>query len=143
MPIDQDVIGPFVARSPAVEEVGTRTRSAPRSADVVDIAKPAQRHVIYWPGASGRRYRHVVYDLLDCPPVGRTTYVLVAIKGDGTCRPLHVGLAQSSADVLNLAKIRHRGAKLGARQVHIMAAGASGLGARRIARDIQLGLLEN
>jgi hypothetical protein len=72
-----------------------------------------------WRGASGRRYVHTVYSLIECPPVPRATYLLVRRAADGSCRVLHIASGESDAPTLNLAHIRQRGATLGANEVHV------------------------
>jgi hypothetical protein len=80
--------------------------------------------------------------LIDCPPVTHATYVLVAPQADGGRRALHVGVATSTAPTLNLAHIRRRGARLGAKQVHVMLHGPQAESPRRIARDLRARLLQ-
>ena len=79
-------------------------------------APTAQRQ---WRGASGRRYTHSVYSLLECPPLPKSVFLLVRRDADGVRSVLHVGMAQSEALSLNLAQVRHRGAQLGANEVHV------------------------
>jgi hypothetical protein len=78
---------------------------------------PEGRHT--WRGASGRRYRHEVYSLVWCPPLSEACYVLVRRDAQGRRTPLHVGLCGREAASLNLARIRQRGATLGANEVHV------------------------
>jgi len=73
----------------------------------------------YWRGASGARYLHSVYTLLECPVLPKATYILVHREEDGTRRPLKIGQTVDEADTLNLAHLRHAGAQLGANEVHI------------------------
>jgi hypothetical protein len=73
----------------------------------------------YWRGASGARYLHSVYSLRDCPALPKATYIIVHRDSDGTRRPLQIGQTVEEADTLNLARLRHLGAKLGANEVHI------------------------
>jgi hypothetical protein len=72
----------------------------------------------YWRGASGRRYLHSVYTLIGCPPLPRANYILVR-RQDGFLTPLAFGQTKDDAISLNLAHLRHQGAKLGANEVHI------------------------
>jgi hypothetical protein len=72
-----------------------------------------------WRGASGRGYLHSVYGLIECPPLPKTTYMLVRRGEKGETRVLHVGLGRHEAATLNLAKVRQRGAQLGANEVHV------------------------
>lgn len=73
----------------------------------------------FWTGASGKRYVHTVYDLLECPVLPAGNYVLVRREPDGRRTVLSIGRVSSSAHSLNLAEIRQRGAELGADEVHV------------------------
>jgi hypothetical protein len=85
-----------------------------------------------WRGASGRGYTHSVYSLIECPPLPKATFILVRSGPGGWRKPLHVGLAGDGSTTLNLARIRHRGAQLGANEVHVYLHGRSD-GARSLA----------
>jgi hypothetical protein len=78
---------------------------------------PARLH--FWRGASGRRYVHVVYSLLECPPLPRANVMLVRRDDRGRRIVLHVATGSSEATTLNLAQVRQRGASLGANEVHV------------------------
>ena len=78
-----------------------------------------------WRGASGRHYVHHVYGLIECPPLPKATYILVRRETDGTAQALHIGLGQEDAPTLNLARVRQRGAQLGANEVHMYFAASS------------------
>ncbi len=73
----------------------------------------------YWRGASGHRYLHSVYSLIGCPALPQVNYILVRRREDGTREPLAFGQTKGDANSLNLAHLRHEGAKLGANEVHI------------------------
>ena len=73
----------------------------------------------YWRGASGERYLHTVFPLVDCPLMPKVNYILVRRDADGTRRPLDIGQTVSDADSLNLAHLRHKAATLGANEIHI------------------------
>jgi hypothetical protein len=73
----------------------------------------------FWTGATGRRYVHTVYSLLECPALPMGNYILVNRDTDGHRSVLSVGSVSHEAASLNLAEIRHRGAELGANEVHI------------------------
>jgi hypothetical protein len=73
----------------------------------------------YWRGASGRRYLHTVYTLIGCPALPQANYILVRRHDDGSRRALLFGQTKDDAITLNLAHLRHEGAKLGANEVHI------------------------
>ena len=73
----------------------------------------------YWRGVSGRRYLHSVYALVGCPALPRANYILVRRYEDGTREALAFGQTFDDAATLNLAHLRHEGAKCGANEVHI------------------------
>lgn len=73
----------------------------------------------FWTGASGKRYVHSVYDLLECPPMPAANYVLVRRNANGRAEALSIGRVNHAAPSLNLAEIRQRGAELGADEVHV------------------------
>ena len=73
----------------------------------------------YWRGASGRRYLHSVYTLIGCPALPRANYILVRRYDDGVRVALAFGQTKDEAVTLNLAHLRHQGAKIGANEVHI------------------------
>jgi hypothetical protein len=73
----------------------------------------------YWRGASGRRYLHSVYTLIGCPALPRANYILVRRYDDGSRVALAFGQTKDDAATLNLAHLRHEGAKCGANEVHI------------------------
>jgi hypothetical protein len=73
----------------------------------------------YWRGASGRRHLHTVYTLIGCPALPQANYILVRRHDDGSRTPLLFGQTKDDAATLNLAHLRHEGAKLGANEVHV------------------------
>jgi hypothetical protein len=73
----------------------------------------------YWRGASGRRYLHSVYTLIGCPALPRANYILVRRYDNGSRVALAFGQTKDDAVTLNLAHLRHEGAKIGANEVHI------------------------
>ena len=77
---------------------------------------PARLH--FWRGASGQRYVHSVYSLIECPPLPKASYMLVRRDEDGR-RRCCTSAAARATPTLNLAHVRQRGAKLGANEVHV------------------------
>lgn len=73
----------------------------------------------YWRGASGRRYLHSVYSLVGCPALPQANFILVRRHEDGSREALAFGNTKADAMSLNLARLRHEGAKIGANEVHI------------------------
>jgi len=98
---------------------------------------PARQHL--WRGASGRRYVHSVYSLIDCPPLPKATHVLVHRDSGGSRRVLHVGLGRSDVPTLNLAQVRQRGAQLGANEVHVYFHAMSDAARSLVAYDLRAG----
>jgi len=90
-------------------------RQVPAPTAAADL--PAGLH--FWRGASGRRYAHTVYSLIECPPLPRAAYLLIHRDPAGQRQVLHIGSTESSAPSLNLARLRQRGASLGANEVHV------------------------
>jgi hypothetical protein len=72
-----------------------------------------------WRGASGRSYRHIVYSLVACPPLPKVSYLLVHRDQSDQRHVLHIGSGESDTSTLNLARLRQRGATLGANEVHV------------------------
>ena len=73
----------------------------------------------FWTGATGRRYVHTVYSLIECPAIPSGNYILVNRGADGVRSVLSGGSVANEAATLNLAEIRKLGAELGANEVHI------------------------
>ncbi len=73
----------------------------------------------YWRGASGKRYLHSVFLLIDCPEIPKANYILVRCDADGRRRALDIGQTFETACSLNLAHLRQRGTRLGAIEIHI------------------------
>jgi hypothetical protein len=107
----------------------------PTAPDPAQNNAPARLH--FWPGASGRRYAHALYSLITCPPLPPATYLLVRCDAEGRRKVLHVGLANSLAPTLNLARVRQRGATLGANEVHVHFLAANGEQRRHAAADLR------
>jgi len=95
-----------------------RRAAAPAPADLgMPQDLPGRLH--FWRGASGKRYVHHVYSLIECPPLPSALYLLVRRDKDGRRTVLHIGRGESEAPTLNLARVRQRGAQLGANEVHV------------------------
>ncbi len=97
----------------------------------------------FWTGASGARYVHTVYDLLTCPTLPASNFMLVKCDADGAPEILSIGQLSNSATSLNLAEIRRRGAKLGATEVHIHLLADDAKQAMKIQQDLQAGHLNS
>lgn len=95
----------------------------------------------FWGGASGRRYVHTVYGLIECPEVPQGNYMLVRRDEQGRRTVLAIGHLARDCGSLNLAELRHRGARLGANEVHIHLLASSAQQRRRIELDLRAGLM--
>jgi len=73
----------------------------------------------FWRGASGARYLHTVFALIDCPQLPMANYIFVRRDLDGARRPLDIGQTVFEAESLNLAHLRRRAALLGANEIHV------------------------
>jgi hypothetical protein len=98
---------------------------------------PVREHT--WHGASGRQYVHTVYSLIACPPLPKACYALVRRDHRGARSVLHIGLGQDDAPTLNLARVRQRGAQLGANEVHVHFLAASDAERSLAACDLRTG----
>ena len=104
------------------------------------LNKQAATQQQLWRGASGRQYTHSVYGLIECPPLPQATFILVRRDAGGWRQPLHVGVASGSSATLNLAQVRHRGAQLGANEVHVYFHARSDSGRCLAAYDLRAAL---
>ena len=92
-----------------------------------------------WRGASAKPYRCVVHSLLTCPRMVDALYILVRVREDGVRSVLHIARTRHRHGSLNLAEVRHLGAKLGASEIHIHLGGASDDERRVIENDLRHG----
>jgi hypothetical protein len=96
----------------------------------------------FWTGASGKRYVHSVYDLIDCPMLPSVNYVLARRNLAGRPEVLSIGRLTHSAPSLNLAEIRQRGAELGADEVHVHLLAESAKHSKLVEFDLRTGQIE-
>jgi hypothetical protein len=121
---------------------------AQRTLQVAELPQEAARtanettRFHFWTGASGKRYVHSVYDLLDCPPLPAANYVLVRTRGNGRPQALSIGRVCHAAQTLNLAEIRQRAAELGADEVHVHMLAENAKVGKLIEFDLRTGQLE-
>lgn len=80
----------------------------------------------FWRGATGARYVHTIYRLLECPELPNANIVLVRRHVSGRAEVMHIGRVEHGAASLNLAEVRSTAARLGADEVHVhfLASGA-------------------
>jgi hypothetical protein len=111
-------------------------RSEPAMLDgAADIAERFH----FWSGASGRRYVHTIYSLVECPAIPAGNYILVHRDAHDRQLVLAVGRVGHSAASLNLAEIRRRGAELGANEVHVHLLAPNAKLSRLIETDLRSG----
>ncbi len=133
------------SRASALDTVSTKT-GHDRPSDIPQVSTNSEQNSVpkfdfcFWQGATGERYVHHVYGLIDCPQVPAANYILFGHAEDGSRRVLHVGMVTHEAPSLNLAEIRHRGATLGAREVHVHVLGTTDGRRAAIEMDLRAGL---
>jgi hypothetical protein len=118
-----------------------RTQAAPAPAHTGAPGRRVLARPHVWRGASGRRYAHHVYGLVECPPLPAANYILVRRDAGGRRTALRIGIGRSKAPTLNLAEVRRYGAQAGANEVHVCLDAASDAERRLIACDLRAGLL--
>jgi hypothetical protein len=91
----------------------------------------------FWSGASGRRYVHTIYNLVECPALPQGNYVLVNRDALGSRTALSVGRLTHEASTLNLAEIRHQGSMLGANEVHVHLLAGTGKQSKLVEHDLK------
>ncbi len=96
----------------------------------------------FWTGASGRRYVHTVYSLIECPALASGNYVLVRRQANGERTALAIGSAIQDAASLNLAEIRRRGAELGANEVHVHLLAGTNKASKLVEYDLRCGQMD-
>lgn len=117
---------------PFMRQLEQRSDSSGQSTDLMQRFQ-------FWTGASGRRYVHTIYSLLDCPALSSANYVLVRREATGQRKVLAIGRLATGSPSLNLADIRHRGAMLGANEVHVHLLAESGRDSQMVEFDLRSG----
>lgn len=93
----------------------------------------------FWSGASGQRYVHTIYSLLECPALPAGNYVLVHAASTGNRTVLSFGRVSHQTPSMNLAEIRRRGAELGANEVHVHLLAGTAKQSKLIEFDLKTG----
>jgi hypothetical protein len=124
-----------------IELAAFRARRSQTTEAVAETVVRANRFH-FWTGASGKRYVHTVYELLECPPLPAANYVLVRREPGARRKILCIGRVSNAADSLNLAEIRQRGAELGADEVHVHLLAESAKLAKLVEFDLRTGQIE-
>lgn len=96
----------------------------------------------FWTGASGKRYVHTVYELVDCPALPAANYILVRREPGTRRKVLAIGRVDQSVPSLNLAEIRQRAAELGAQEVHVHLLAETAKLAKLVEFDLRTGQVE-
>jgi hypothetical protein len=103
---------------------------------VVPAAPQAAHEFTFWRGASGSRYVHTVYTLLECPEMPNANVMLVRRHATGRAEVMHIGSVEHGVGCSNLAEIRLTAATLGATEVHAHLLAADGDERALIVRDL-------
>jgi hypothetical protein len=115
-------------------------RSRPAAEMTLIEATPDVRERFhFWCGASGQRYVHTIYPLVDCPALPASNYILVKREASGKRTVLSIGRVANSAPSLNLAELRQRGAELGANEVHVHLLAGTAKQAKLVEFDLRTG----
>jgi hypothetical protein len=126
-----------------IELAAYRTQRLESQARAAQELKPvAGNRFHFWTGASGKRYVHTIYDLIDCPTLPPANYVLVRREAGARRQILSIGRVRNASPSLNLAEIRQRGAELGAHEVHVHLLAESAKLSRMVEFDLKTGQVE-
>jgi hypothetical protein len=109
----------------------------------VDVAAPAvgEPRFHFWSGASGQRYVHTIYSLLECPELPAGNFVLVCRTSTGRRLAMSVGRTTQLCTSLNLAEVRQRAAAIGANEVHVHLLAETAHQSKLIEFDLRAGQL--
>jgi len=127
-----------------IELAAYRARRSAECEDATacDATPEAANRFHFWSGASGKRYVHTVYELLECPLLPAANYVLVRREAGARRKVLSIGRVNNAAPSLNLAEIRQLGAELGADEVHVHLLAESAKLAKLVEFDLRTGQIE-
>ncbi len=116
-----------------------RSRPAAEVSLLQEFTPDVRERFHFWCGASGQRYVHTIYSLVDCPALPASNYILVKRDASGRRSVLSIGRIGHDAPTLNLAEIRQRGAELGANEVHIHLLAGSAKQSKLVEFDLKTG----
>ena len=125
-------------KSKTFDKLMMRDRKPGDEPAMICVAGEVGEDFHYWRGASGKRYLHSVFALVDCPEISKANYILVYCDPHGTRRALDIGQTIEDADSLNLAHLRQRGAVIGANEIHIHVLTDTGSGRNAVETDLCL-----
>jgi len=127
----------------ARRQAPSTSRSSTPSIEIdLSVTSAVANRFHFWSGASGQRYVHTIYSLIECPEVPSGNYVLVRRTDEGRRIALSIGRARHDAASLNLAEIRQRGAQLGANEVHVHLLAGSVKLSKQIEMDLRAGHMQ-
>lgn len=118
------------------------TRPATPVPQVTERNGEARQRFLFWHGASGHRYVHTVYALVECPVLPAANYILVRKRDCGQRQALRIGRIAHACPSLNLAELRRLGAELGANEVHVHLLAGDAKQASLIEFDLRAGQFE-
>ncbi len=113
-----------------------KARAARRIAAPYTGSAASAHDFTFWRGATGTRYVHTIYSLIQCPELPAANVLLVHRHESGRTEVLHVTSVEHAAQSLNLAEIRYTAARLGANEVHVHLLAATAAEREAIARDL-------
>lgn len=107
--------------------------------NLAQVTPDVRERFHFWAGASGQRYVHTIYSLVECPALPQSNYVLVKRDDMGRRCVLSIGRLANGVPTLNLAEIRQRGAELGANEVHVHLLASTAKQSKLIEFDLRTG----
>ncbi|MBL8564364.1 MAG: hypothetical protein JNM89_01455 [Hyphomicrobiaceae bacterium] len=123
----------------AFENKSKRSMRRMNQQPTIEPQPDLMQRFLFWRGASGVRYVHTIYTLLDCPALSSGNYILVRREKDGGRTVLAINRLATASPSLNLAEVRHQGALLGANEVHVHLLAESGRDSQQIEFDLRSG----
>lgn len=123
----------------AYEHKSKRSMRRMNEQPMIEPQPDLMQRFLFWRGASGTRYVHTIYTLLDCPALSSGNYILVRREHDGRRTVLAINRLGTGSPSLNLAELRHQGAVLGANEVHVHLLAESGRDSQQIEFDLRTG----
>ena len=135
--------GSLVMGARIIELAAYRAQRLESEVQAAKDSKPvAGNRFHFWTGASGKRYVHTIYDLIDCPTLPPANYVLVRREAGARRQILSIGRVRNASPSLNLAEIRQRGAELGADEVHVHLLAETAKLSKLVEFDLRTGQIE-
>ena len=111
-----------------------------RHAEGLGVARFGTSAAVNWCGASGTIVPCAAYSLIDCPAFADAVYLLIRRVPGGEPTVLAIDVTDTSIATLNLARVRHDGARLGADEVHVHAVAATRAARIKLRLDLLMAL---